>query len=118
MSFKLTTDSVYEWNKIYRETSPVPAATVLQENLHLLPKPLNESDTNKLKALDIACGLAENAFLLAHQGFSVDAWGWDDCCGAPPAHHESVGIGFECSLSGICLCATLCAVSDSNRQPL
>jgi 2-polyprenyl-3-methyl-5-hydroxy-6-metoxy-1,4-benzoquinol methylase len=42
------------------------AATVLSDNLHLLPR--------SGKALDIACGLGANAMLLASRGLETHAW--------------------------------------------
>jgi len=55
-----------EWDALYENAEAVPAAQVLQDNLHLLP--------HTGIALDLACGLAENAFLLATRGFEVTAW--------------------------------------------
>lgn len=57
-----------KWNEIYRQrltASPEPTAA-LSRYSHLLPA--------YGTALDIACGLGGNAFFLAQQGFSVDAW--------------------------------------------
>ena len=59
-------DTIAEWDLHYENVEPVPPAQVLIENVHLL--------SNKGRALDIACGLAENSFLLAQQGYKVDAW--------------------------------------------
>jgi len=59
-------DTVAEWDSLYENADPIPAARVLTENVHLL--------CSKGKALDIACGLAENSFLLARQGYQVHAW--------------------------------------------
>lgn len=59
-------ESVEEWDEFYKTSAPLAAAEVLTENLHLLPK--------VGRALDLACGLAENAFLLAKCGLIVDAW--------------------------------------------
>lgn len=55
-----------EWDALYEADDPVPASQVLRDNLHLLPL--------KGVALDLACGLAENAFLLAQSGLDVRAW--------------------------------------------
>lgn len=57
-----------KWDKIYAQDSAEvwPAAEVLQENRHLLPK--------SGSALDVACGLGANALLLARQGLSTHAW--------------------------------------------
>lgn len=57
-----------KWDAIYRqrEASNPEAACVLSQYSHLLP-------TTGL-ALDLACGLAANAFLLAQHGLCVDAW--------------------------------------------
>jgi len=55
-----------EWDTLYEHAEAVPAAQVLRDNVHLLPHAGN--------ALDLACGLAENAFLLAARGFQVTAW--------------------------------------------
>jgi tellurite methyltransferase len=46
---------------------PPPPARVLVENAHLLPA--------EGAALDLACGLAGNAFFLVEQG--LDVWAWD-----------------------------------------
>ncbi|MBQ0724880.1 MAG: methyltransferase domain-containing protein [Cycloclasticus sp.] len=57
-----------KWDAIYRQregNDPEPA-TVLSQYTHLLP-------TTGL-ALDLACGLGGNAFLLAQHGLCVDAW--------------------------------------------
>ena len=56
-----------KWDKRYQDRDAEPrAASVLKENLHLLPK--------AGKALDLACGLGGNALLLAEQGLDVEAW--------------------------------------------
>ena len=59
-----------KWNVIYQqrcqEESIPGAAQVLIDYTHLLPK--------KGLALDLACGLGGNAFLLASKGLTVDAW--------------------------------------------
>lgn len=56
-----------KWDARYREADRIPApALVLTENLHLLPR--------SGEALDLACGLGENALLLAEQGLAVSAW--------------------------------------------
>lgn len=56
-----------KWDARYRESDRIPApALVLSENLHLLPR--------SGAALDLACGLGENALLLAEQGLAVSAW--------------------------------------------
>jgi len=57
-----------KWNDRYRaaDKSPVQAARVLSENLHLLPR--------SGIALDLACGRGGNALLLAEQGLQVNAW--------------------------------------------
>lgn len=56
-----------KWDQRYRESGTEPrAATVLTDNLHLLPT----SGT----ALDLACGLGGNALLLAEHGLTVEAW--------------------------------------------
>ncbi len=57
-----------KWDAIYRQQSAaeLSAATVLRENLFLLPK--------QGSALDLACGLGANALLLAEHGLSVQAW--------------------------------------------
>ena len=55
------------WNERYRAgTGERQASRVLKENLHLLPE--------NGRALDLACGLGDNAILLAQQGLTVDAW--------------------------------------------
>ncbi len=56
------------WDEIYSKGQELPAAPsrVLEENAHLLP-PGGD-------ALEIACGLAGNAVLLARKGLRVRAW--------------------------------------------
>jgi SAM-dependent methyltransferase len=56
-----------KWNDAYQDAdiSSAKPAEVLLENLHLLPI--------KGNALDLACGRAGNAILLAKRGFNVDA---------------------------------------------
>lgn len=58
------------WNSLYKDAEPIPPARVLIENRHLLANVMDSES----RALDIACGLAENSFLLARQGYLVDAW--------------------------------------------
>lgn len=56
-----------KWDARYRRAERIPEpARVLRENLHLLPP--------EGRALDFACGLGENARLLARQGLAVTAW--------------------------------------------
>ncbi|MEW5057535.1 MAG: methyltransferase domain-containing protein [Cycloclasticus sp.] len=57
-----------KWDDIYRKQAitSAQAATVVSRYAHLLP--------TQGKALDLACGLGGNAFLLAKQGLDVDAW--------------------------------------------
>ena len=57
-----------KWEGCYQEASitTASAVTVLQDNQHLLPP--------KGIALDLACGRAGNAQLLARRGFKVDAF--------------------------------------------
>lgn len=61
-------DSRKKWDAIYRQRAAFPGAPsrVLVENSHLLP---GGGD-----ALEIACGLAGNAVLLAERGFVTRAW--------------------------------------------
>lgn len=54
------------WDSHYREANDVPAMRVVTENLHLLPA--------QGRGLELACGLAANAMLLAAQGIRMDAW--------------------------------------------
>lgn len=63
------TSERHKWNVRYKdaEISGYGAARVLKENLHLLP--------SQGKALDLACGLGNNALLLAELG--LDTWAWD-----------------------------------------
>ena len=63
-------DTLVGWNSLYEKAEPIPPANVLSENLHLL----HDFAKGKGRALDIACGLAENSFLLAKHRFQVDAW--------------------------------------------
>lgn len=56
-----------KWDSIFsQDDKRWPPAEVLAENLHLLP--------NKGDALELACGLAANGFLLAQQGLQTQAW--------------------------------------------
>ncbi|MFQ5934982.1 MAG: class I SAM-dependent methyltransferase [Acidiferrobacterales bacterium] len=55
-----------KWNMRYREARAASAARVLVENAHLLPP----TGT----ALDLACGLGENALVLAQRGLKTLAW--------------------------------------------
>lgn len=59
-----------KWDAIYKKRcqqgSAPEAAQVLIDYAHLLPK--------EGAALDLACGLGGNAFLLADKGLTVDAW--------------------------------------------
>lgn len=55
-----------KWDGHYREAADVPAMRVVAENLHLAP--------TRGQGLELACGLAANAFLLAQHGLQMDAW--------------------------------------------
>lgn len=56
-----------KWNTLYSEgKGNSEPAHVLTDNLFLLPKAGH--------ALDLACGLGENALLLAKQGLTTEAW--------------------------------------------
>lgn len=57
-----------KWDSIYRKGRDVPGnpSRVLEENAHLLPAGGD--------AIEIACGLAGNAALLARAGFRTRAW--------------------------------------------
>ncbi len=57
---------VKKWDKHYKTASHSSASRVLLENQHLLP--------NNGLALEIACGLGNNALLLAEQGLETHAW--------------------------------------------
>jgi len=58
---------INKWNVIYTEgKGNSEPADVLADNLFLLPQ--------KGCALDLACGLGENALLLAKQGLTTEAW--------------------------------------------
>jgi 2-polyprenyl-3-methyl-5-hydroxy-6-metoxy-1,4-benzoquinol methylase len=68
MQHKLTD----KWNAIYTEgKGNSEPASVLADHLFLLPK--------SGRALDLACGLGENALLLAKQGLATEAWDISDC---------------------------------------
>jgi len=54
------------WDNFYQGADSVPAMRVVAENLHLLPRSGN--------GLELACGLAANAFMLAEHGLRMDAW--------------------------------------------
>lgn len=56
-----------KWDRRYENADKEPrAATVLKDNLQLLP--------TTGTALDLACGLGGNALLLAEQGLQTEAW--------------------------------------------
>lgn len=56
-----------KWDRIYQTANVSPAIiAVLKEYAFLLPE--------AGRALDLACGLGENACFLADKGLSVDAW--------------------------------------------
>lgn len=57
-----------KWEDCYKDVNitTARAATILQDNLYLLPK--------SGRALDLACGRAGNAQFLAARGFQVDAF--------------------------------------------
>ncbi|MBI3771879.1 MAG: class I SAM-dependent methyltransferase [Gammaproteobacteria bacterium] len=55
-----------KWDGHYRDAADVPAMRVVAENLHLAP--------TQGRGLELACGLAGNAFLLAEHGLQMDAW--------------------------------------------
>jgi 2-polyprenyl-3-methyl-5-hydroxy-6-metoxy-1,4-benzoquinol methylase len=55
-----------KWDAIYSQRRQAEAAKVLVEHTFLLPK--------NGRALDLACGLGENALLMAKCGLNVDAW--------------------------------------------
>lgn len=57
---------VKKWDEYYKTASHSSASRVLLENQHLLP--------NNGLALEIACGLGNNALLLAEQGLETHAW--------------------------------------------
>ena len=64
----MSNQKLKKWNECYQEAdiSTATAATILQQNTHLLP-PTGQ-------ALDLACGRAGNAQLLSQYGFKVDAF--------------------------------------------
>lgn len=66
------TTSAEKWNARYREHGATwpSAASVLSENLHLLP--------DAGEALDLACGSGANALLLAEHGLQAHAWDVSD----------------------------------------
>ncbi len=55
-----------KWDRYYSEAEAGSVARVVSENRHLLP-------TTGV-GLELACGLAENAFVAAEQGISMEAW--------------------------------------------
>ena len=61
------TDKKKKWDQAYQQAdySSAAAATVLRDNAYLLP-------VSGGCALDLACGRAGNAQLLAKSGFAVD----------------------------------------------
>lgn len=57
-----------KWNDRYQQTASTPQpCRVLRDNQHLLPE--------RGTALDLACGLGGNAYLLAEHG--LETWAWD-----------------------------------------
>ena len=74
-----------KWNARYASSSSefAPASMVLAEGLRWLPDSQassqpNKQPVNRLKALDLACGRAGNAQLLAQRDFCVSAWDISD----------------------------------------
>lgn len=60
-------DNHDKWQRVYQTQPAMPAAAeVLVQNRHLLP-PAGQG-------LDLACGLAANAVMLAGQGIETEAW--------------------------------------------
>ncbi len=60
-----------KWNQRHALVQqPRPAARVLSDNLHLLPR--------QGEALDLACGLGANALVLAELGLHTTAWDISD----------------------------------------
>ncbi len=61
-------DASARWDRRYQGVTPRDrrAAEVLEQNAHLLPR---QGD-----ALDLAAGVAANAFVLARLGLTVEAW--------------------------------------------
>lgn len=55
-----------KWDRIYSKNSNSPPAGVLIDNHFLLPR--------EGRALDLACGLGENALFLAQRGLDTHAW--------------------------------------------
>ncbi len=55
------------WDDHYREAAGLPPKEVITDNLHLLPP---EGGLG----LELACGLAANAFTLARHGIEMEAW--------------------------------------------
>lgn len=56
-----------KWDAIYTQSIQIaPACKVLSQHLFLLPK--------QGRALDLACGISENALLLAESGLITEAW--------------------------------------------
>ena len=81
-----------KWNARYASLSndiaPAQASMVLAEGLRWLPDAESSSEhaeqpVNRRNALDLACGRAGNAYLLAQCGFCVSAW---DISGAAIDH--------------------------------
>lgn len=60
-------DNRDKWQRVYQTPASMPAAAdVLVQNQHLLPP--------SGQALDLACGLAANAVMLANKGLRTTAW--------------------------------------------
>ena len=64
----MSDDASARWDRYYQSLTPLDrrAAEVLSENTHLLPR--------HGRALDLAAGVAANAFVLARLGLAVEAW--------------------------------------------
>ena len=62
----MTNPTQEKWDRHYQKIDRMPAMRVVAENLHLLPA--------SGRGLELACGLAANAFLVAEQGIAMEAW--------------------------------------------
>ncbi len=55
-----------KWDRHYQAKAEATAVAVVSDNVHLLPP--------SGRGVELACGLAANAFLLADKGLTMEAW--------------------------------------------
>ena len=85
-----------KWNQRYAQQNSLPATNpLLSEFSHLLP-----TDGS---ALDLACGLGQNAFFLAKHGLNLEAWDSSEVAIAAVNSHASM---YGLTVKGRCLDVT------------